>query len=286
MAANVTIKGIAFTDPRVTLLAQLAGYNRYEALGRLAHLWEQNTELDSYVLSEAVVRGCMGVRGAVMVECDLAEWTDDGRLRIRGTVGQTDWLGKKRRAGASGGRKRSKAAEANLRQNRSERHARPKQDRSTPGSTAEVSPNPQDQDQDQVPDASSSRPPLGEAVARLWATYERLSAERGLDAKPFVPGDEQGIRTLLGLRWTIPQIELGLAATAARAAAFENERAWWDGKRNWRPEVLREALALHTSGAPARGPGALVVRDGGRARPRDRARELLELADRLEAAGE
>lgn len=130
--------------------------------------------------------------------------------------------------------------------------------------------------------AAPARMPLGRAVDELWSEYERTAAAWNLNAKARTPGDEQPIRLLLDGGWTLKQIKLGLGAVAARAAAFESERAWFDGKRTWRPEVLREALARVSSGAPAA--GALVVS----ARParRDRAAELAERAAALEAVGE
>ena len=121
-------------------------------------------------------------------------------------------------------------------------------------------------------------------IERVWAFYEQQCQEHGLRAKPFVPGDEQPIRMLLDGRWTVEQIELSLRAVVARAAEHECERVWADGKRTWRAEVLREALALQTSSAPARDRTELA-RVNGRPPARDRAREIGALASRLEAAG-
>lgn len=132
----------------------------------------------------------------------------------------------------------------------------------------------------------------GEDVARplsrvelLWAFYEQRCRENGIKPKLFTPGDDMPIRRLFEGRnpWSVEQVELGVAAAVSRAAAHESERFGADGKRTWHPEVLREALARQQSNAPAR--GAELVRAG--LRPvRDPAREIGDLAARLEAAGE
>lgn len=277
MATNVTIKAKAWTDPRFDLLAELAGYSRNEALIRMAQLWGQCTDDETHVLSEAAIRGRLGARGVDnIIEADLGERVEGG-IRIKGTgADTTDWLGNKRRAGSAGGKRRSSRAEANLKQNRSRTEAEPKQE----ASTAEAPPNPRDLDLDLI--SSSSAAGLRATVERLWASYERLCGERGLRAKPFMPGDEQALRLLLSAGWTADQVEIHLHAIAERAAAFPDERLWADGKRTWKPDVMREALARYTSGAPARGSELVVL---GKPRPRDRARELDQLADALEADG-
>lgn len=98
------------------------------------------------------------------------------------------------------------------------------------------------------------RPHLGEACDRLWAEYLRLSEVHGLPAKKRVPGSEMPILRLLREdRWTVEQVEHALADVAARAAAHDSEREWWDGKRTWSAEVLDRAMALVAGAAPGRG---------------------------------
>lgn len=93
MAAPVRIESAAFADPRIELLGQLSGYSRFEALGRLAHLWSACTERQVHVASEALVRACIGPAGVQhMLEAELAERVDAG-LRIKGTDGRIEWLG-------------------------------------------------------------------------------------------------------------------------------------------------------------------------------------------------
>lgn len=101
--AAVRIDSVAFADPRIALLGTIAGYNQFEALGRLAHLWSACTERESAVLPESFVRGALGAKGVeALVESGLGELVPDG-CRVRGCEGRTDWLGSKRRASKAGG---------------------------------------------------------------------------------------------------------------------------------------------------------------------------------------
>lgn len=107
MAAPVRLEAEAFTDPRIQLLADLGGWTRYEALGRLAFLWSACTERQLYYVPEAIVRGCLGMNGAnLLCDADLAERTPDG-LRIRGTAGRVEWLGELREKRQRAGRARA-----------------------------------------------------------------------------------------------------------------------------------------------------------------------------------
>jgi hypothetical protein len=110
MAASVRIDNDAFVDPRVELLGDLAGYNRYEALGRLAHLWRVCTDRQQHVVSEAIVRSCLGAAGVdALLQSELGERHPDG-IRVRGTQGRIEWLEAKRTAARAGGA--AKAARA------------------------------------------------------------------------------------------------------------------------------------------------------------------------------
>lgn len=90
---------------------------------------------------------------------------------------------------------------------------------------------------------------MDEAARDLWGVYEvELSKAYGLKAKRFEPGDENGARHLLQLRWTPAQIRLGLSAAAALAARFPEQAAsWWDGRQTWNPDRLRVALETHAA---------------------------------------
>ncbi len=79
MAAPVRIEAGAFSDQRYELLGQLAGYSRFEALGRMAHLWSVCTELGCAVVSESRIKACLGLAGAdAIVEAELGERTEGG----------------------------------------------------------------------------------------------------------------------------------------------------------------------------------------------------------------
>src|SRR5687767_2807314 len=94
---------MAFADARIELLGDVAGYNRFEALGRLAHLWRVCTQRKAYVVSTSLVIATLGPKGVeALLESELGEQTDGG-IRVRGTEGRIEWLEAKRRAAAAGG---------------------------------------------------------------------------------------------------------------------------------------------------------------------------------------
>jgi len=103
MAASVRIEDEAFVDPRVELLGIIAGYNRFEALGRLSHLWRVCTQRETYVLPDEFVVALLGEKGpAAIIESGLGERVADG-IRIKGTKGRIEWLKQRRAAARSGG---------------------------------------------------------------------------------------------------------------------------------------------------------------------------------------
>ena len=112
MAASVRIEDEAFVDTRIELLGSIAGYNRFEALGRLAHLWRLCTHRSTYCVSETQVASCLGLKGVeALLQSELGERLTDG-IRVKGTSGRIEWLQKKREAGSKGGlAKSSKSAD-------------------------------------------------------------------------------------------------------------------------------------------------------------------------------
>lgn len=110
MAASVRVEGFALVDPRVELLGELAGYNRFEALGRLTHLWAQCTDRQLKVVPHVLVRAVLGLNGVeALIGSDLGEPVEGG-IRIKGTDGRIEWLGDRRAAATEGGKKRAAAA--------------------------------------------------------------------------------------------------------------------------------------------------------------------------------
>lgn len=104
MAAAVRVEKDAFSEPRIELLGTLAGYNRFEALGRLTHLWSVCTDRETNVVSEAIVAATIGPGGVeALIGAELGERVEDG-IRVRGTAGRTEWLAKKRAGSENGGK--------------------------------------------------------------------------------------------------------------------------------------------------------------------------------------
>lgn len=103
MAASVRIEDEAFADARIEMLGTLAGFNRYEALGRMAHLWRVCTLRETYTLDPVWIDACLGPKGHEhLVAAGLGERVDGG-IRIRGTSGRIEWLGQRRQAARKGG---------------------------------------------------------------------------------------------------------------------------------------------------------------------------------------
>lgn len=100
-AAGVRADDQAFSDVRISALGAVAGYNAFEALGRLMHLWRWCTQRGTYIAPETVVRIMLGPLGVdAILDADLGERVKGG-IRVRGTQGRTEWaaeLAAKRKA--------------------------------------------------------------------------------------------------------------------------------------------------------------------------------------------
>jgi hypothetical protein len=113
VGAPVRIEAAAFGDPRFELLGQLCGYNRHEALGRMACLWSLCTDRQEPSVDRVIVSACLGPAGPdAIVSAGLGEVQADGRVRVRGSA-RLDWLANKRAAAKEGGKARAGAARDN-----------------------------------------------------------------------------------------------------------------------------------------------------------------------------
>lgn len=112
-ASPVRVDEQAFGDPRIAMVGELAGYNAFEALGRMTHLWRWCTQRQTHVVTEATVRVMLGANGVdALIGSELGERVPEG-IRIRGTGGRIEWpteLAEKRRVAgeASATRQRDK----------------------------------------------------------------------------------------------------------------------------------------------------------------------------------
>lgn len=117
-APYVALRTDLVKDERVAVLADIAGYNVFEARGRLFTLWawcidrklaDAPEDCEGYAVSEAVVRRMIGPRGVDAIlggGCDefaLAERRPDGLLYLRGTSEYVTKLRELRRLAAAGG---------------------------------------------------------------------------------------------------------------------------------------------------------------------------------------
>lgn len=96
--ARVNIEEQAWNDPRFRLLGEVAGIDRFSALGRCAALWQHCTEAQTYELSAPYIDVISELPGFAefLVQADLAVRLESGKYRIRGTQGQIEWLGRLR----------------------------------------------------------------------------------------------------------------------------------------------------------------------------------------------
>lgn len=105
-------------EERVLVIAEIAGYNRHEAIGRLVDLWAWCTDrhledapedCDGYAVSEQVVcrfLGPLGVRAILGDNCDalaLGELRPDGLIYLRGTSETVSRLRMYRSTASAGG---------------------------------------------------------------------------------------------------------------------------------------------------------------------------------------
>lgn len=98
-APCVDVRTDVHKDVRFEVLGELAGYNRFEALGRMHALWswcidrglqDAPEHMDGYVVSEAVVRRFLGPNGVTAILADGCDEfalgsTEDGMIYLRGT---------------------------------------------------------------------------------------------------------------------------------------------------------------------------------------------------------
>lgn len=113
-------------EERVLVVAEIGGYNRYEAMGRLLDLWAWCTDrglqdapadCPGYAVSEAVVcrfLGQHGVRAILGDNCDefaLGERRADGLVFLRGTTETVSRLRALQTSSSAGGEARSRQAQ-------------------------------------------------------------------------------------------------------------------------------------------------------------------------------
>lgn len=100
--SSVRIDAEAFADIRITMLAELAGYNAYEALGRLAHLWRYCTQKGTYIVPAEFIYASLRIEPDGFIATGLGERVEQG-IRVRGTEGRIEWLAERRAAARAGG---------------------------------------------------------------------------------------------------------------------------------------------------------------------------------------
>lgn len=198
MAASVRIEAVAFSDPRIELLGQIAGYNRFEAMGRLAHLWSACTERETDILPAAFIRGALGKNGVeALIESGLGE-EKNGECRVRGCEGRINWLASKRRASRLGGEANKRKSEAKEEPKGSQKGAEEKPNDSpltltltltpTPTLTPTLTPeipiaaSPPDGVKEKKPKKPRERDPLWDAIVEITgadATIESVANHIG-----------------------------------------------------------------------------------------------------------
>ena len=104
MAASVRIEDEAFSDLRYEVLAQVCHLaDASHALGKMALLWRQCTQQQRHVLDASIVIAVLGPDGVAGLEKSRLGEAIDGGVRIRGTKGRIEWLGKLRKNARKGG---------------------------------------------------------------------------------------------------------------------------------------------------------------------------------------
>lgn len=115
--ANVTLAHKIHSDRRFDLMAEIAGWSRWEVIGRMGALWARCTALQTDRPPAAVIRHHLGLRGEqLLLDADLGERCPDGEIRVLGgglTGGDTDrfsWYEPVRKQQSEAGERRAKTA--------------------------------------------------------------------------------------------------------------------------------------------------------------------------------
>lgn len=113
-------------EERVLVIADIAGYSRHEALGRLVDLWawcadrkleDAPEDCPGYAVSDAVVCRFLGRHGVEAIlggHCDelaLGERRDDGLIYLRGTSDTVSRLRAHRNSASAGGKARNRVSQ-------------------------------------------------------------------------------------------------------------------------------------------------------------------------------
>ena len=124
-APFVAVRTDVRKEERVRVIADVAGYNEHEALGRLVGLWcwctdrgleDAPEDCEGYAVSEAVIVRFMGPRGVAALlgdGCDelaMGGRRPDGRVYLRGTADTVSRLRSLRAGARAGGLVRSSSA--------------------------------------------------------------------------------------------------------------------------------------------------------------------------------
>jgi hypothetical protein len=296
--ARVNVEEEAFADPRIELLGQLAGYNRFEALGRMTHLWRVCTQRQTHTLPAAIIDACLGIGSHEhLVSSELGEWDGDA-IRIRGTYGRIEWYeataekrrrgGKARAAGAArDDRGRLIAASSTIQHNARSSDSRRDASSSTPANVQLTSSKPPAPVQ-HITSKSSSDAPANPAslTLALALTPGDLDQDHRLDLAPVretrAPRAASRRKPSIPIPggWVAPVsdktpsgLDLALEEQKFRNHAAANDRRCADWNAAWRNWLLN-AAKYQGRGPPGK-PGLAVGRVEP-ARPEDYAFNPLE----------
>lgn len=115
---RVNIEEQARKDPRFVVLGKKLNTTKFDALGRMIEVWAHCTENNSYFLCPEIIDACAELDGfhklILLTEVGLAEQTSQG-IRIKGTEGRIEWLGKIREGAKKGGAARVANAQRDAR---------------------------------------------------------------------------------------------------------------------------------------------------------------------------
>jgi uncharacterized phage protein (TIGR02220 family) len=118
MPSPVRIDAEVWTDWRFECLANACGFNRFEAVGRMAQLWSSASDREVKVLPVAAVRAFLGPNGPeAIVDAELGEVVEGG-IRLRGSHrfdGLWEDRRRRRERASAGGQARAAEAERDSR---------------------------------------------------------------------------------------------------------------------------------------------------------------------------
>jgi hypothetical protein len=283
--SSIRIESSAFGDDRFEMLARKAGLaDADHARGKMARLWRTCTIEQRHILSTEEVEIVLGDRGpSALIASRLGEEARGG-IRICGTKGRIEWLGKLKENGKKGGRPAKTKRFPSGFENETKSEPSGFQDRNplspSPSLAPVLSPAPAQENPEREPSPSAPAAPQGPPALALVPQEAPVKVARKALSKPLPAGWKPSpAHEALA-------IELAVSAPAEAekmrdwATAKGERKADWDAAfRGWLRRASESRAGPRGSPSPPRDPrvGYSPARPDSHTTPDGIVRTLTEL---------